>query len=666
MTEVPRLKYRAEVDGLRALAVLPVVAFHAEVPGFLGGFLGVDVFFVISGYLITGLIAADLDRGQFSVGYFYERRIRRILPALFVVLLFSAIAALLTLNPSTIHAFGLSLMSVIGFVSNFYFWQSTGYFGNAAELTPLLHTWSLSVEEQFYVLFPLLLSMIWSRGRHFVVLLIVILAVTSLALAEWGWRHDASANFFLAPSRGFELLLGALVALSPRQALLERAGLVLSTWAAIGSLALLLVSLYVFDGSTPHPGLMTLLPVAGTVGVLLFCDGKGPAGALLTNRYLVGIGLISYSLYLWHQPLFVFARLYMPMGPGPVVLTLMTVASFGIAWLSWRYIEQPFRNRQLIERRHVLTLAGTASVALLSLGGAFVIWGDVPLRSVDPESYQRYLVIKDAALSNRQMASGGCHFWSDTISEDFRRAFERCTEQYGKAALVIGDSNGMDLYNAVARNTLYPFVASVSRESCRAHDMIGWRPPHPCPYADLETFVAEHASAIHVVLYTQAPDRLFNATWSKGYLGLPYMLEARPSDLSELAVSQVVSYLSRLRTQSGIPVILVGMVPPLAKDPNQFDFRIPIADQAKAAYSPHLATLSSHADAVLKSKSLEQGVGYLSKMEAFEMQLPEEVFIDGHLNFSDRRHLTAAGEIYFGSRLVRHLSESGYLPAQPQ
>jgi peptidoglycan/LPS O-acetylase OafA/YrhL len=206
------MDYRPEIDGLRALAVLPVILFHAGFETFSGGFVGVDVFFVISGYLITTIILKELEQDDFSIARFYERRARRILPALFLVMFVCIPFAWLWLLPDDMQRFSQSLVAVSTFVSNLLFWQESGYFDTAAELKPLLHTWSLAVEEQYYVLFPLFLVLVWPFGKRWILVLLALGAVLSLSLAEWGSFRRPAATFYLLPTRGWELLLGALIA----------------------------------------------------------------------------------------------------------------------------------------------------------------------------------------------------------------------------------------------------------------------------------------------------------------------------------------------------------------------------------------------------------------------------------------------------------------------
>jgi len=353
------MKYRSEVDGLRAIAVVPVILFHAGLSTFKGGFVGVDIFFVISGYLITTILAADLTAGNFSIVRFYERRARRILPALFVVLLTCLPFAWALMMPSHLKDFAKSLIAVCVFASNIYFWRSSGYFDADAEGKPLLHTWSLAVEEQYYVVFPILLLLLWRFGRRPTFYLICLTAAASLLLSEWGWRHVPSANFYLAPSRAWELLAGSICALWPfgRAYAGGRVGQASATsmgdsskvarandpLAALG-LAMILFAIFAFDEHTPFPSVYALIPVVGTALILVFATGTTWTARLLSLRPFVWIGLVSYSAYLWHQPMFAFARHYL-MGPMPVWLGLaLSALAIGFAYLSYRFVEQPFRK----------------------------------------------------------------------------------------------------------------------------------------------------------------------------------------------------------------------------------------------------------------------------------------------------------------------------------
>jgi len=373
-------EYRVEVDGLRALAIIPVVLFHAGISSFRGGFVGVDVFFVISGYLITRLLIQDIAAGRFSIIAFYERRARRILPALFVVTLCCVPFAWLWMLPSQMAKFGDSMTAVAGFASNILFWRQDGYFDEAAEFKPLLHTWSLAVEEQFYILFPPALYVIQKLGRKKAVGTLCVAAVASLLLCEWGWRTAPAATFYLAPTRAWELLGGSLCAFYPvHLAGRKRDGL------AIAGLLAVAWSMTSFDATTPYPSAYTLVPVVGTMLIIQFAQKGTFVASVLSVPLFVWIGLISYSTYLWHQPLFAFARLATPGAPTMTVMLFLASASFFLGYLSWRFVEQPFRRtdrRWCSTRRQML---GVSALGMLLVGGigfllsaqkGFVAWVD--------------------------------------------------------------------------------------------------------------------------------------------------------------------------------------------------------------------------------------------------------------------------------------------------
>ncbi|MDO9472042.1 MAG: acyltransferase [Caulobacter sp.] len=332
------MKYRPEVDGLRAIAVVPVVLFHSGLGLMPGGFIGVDIFFVISGFLITSIISSELERDQFSLVSFYERRARRILPALVLVCLVCVPFAWAWLLPRELKDFGQSLAAVATFSSNILFWREEGYFSAAAELKPLLHTWSLAVEEQFYILFPPALWLAYRLARRHVVVLLVLAAIVSLALSEWGWRTAPSANFFLLPSRAWELLIGAIAALvhwAPSRRIANGLSLL--------GLVLVAGSLATFSEAVPMPSALGLFPIVGTALILLFGRTGTWVAALLSLKPFVWIGLISYSAYLWHQPLFAFARIRSISEPAPALMLALCALSLLLAWLSWRFVEAPWR-----------------------------------------------------------------------------------------------------------------------------------------------------------------------------------------------------------------------------------------------------------------------------------------------------------------------------------
>ncbi|MFO1209696.1 MAG: acyltransferase family protein [Amaricoccus sp.] len=351
--------YRREIDGLRAVAVLPVMLFHMGFAAFAGGWLGVDVFFVISGYLITGILARDLALGRFSIAGFYERRARRILPALAVVLLACVPFAVAWMSPPELEGFSASFLATALSVSNVWFWTILDYFGPAADRLPLLHTWSLGVEEQFYILFPPLLALLW-RWRHGHLLpAITLLAAASLALAAWTALRHPSAAFFLLPFRGWELAAGALLALAPPP---DRA-----RSRALPGLALIAAAIALaprLPGVAPN-----VLAVAGTCLVIRFAVPGTTTARLLSHPAAVGIGLVSYSAYLWHQPVLVFARLRFGDALPPAALLALGGLALLLAWPTWAFVERPFRRRRgTAGPARPLALAAATLAALSAVG----------------------------------------------------------------------------------------------------------------------------------------------------------------------------------------------------------------------------------------------------------------------------------------------------------
>ena len=348
-----KLPYRKEIDGLRALAVMSIVLFHAGFKVFEGGYVGVDIFFVISGFLITSIIVQDHRNGQFSFAAFYERRARRLLPALFVVLLLSIPFAWLQMLPGELTEFSKSLLSVLGFGSNFYFWQDSGYFATSAEFRPLLHTWSLAVEEQFYLVFPAVLLVSLKFARSATALILLLIGLASFTLSAWASLYKPTFAFFLLPTRVWEFTLGALAA----QIVLSPAYLRLQAYRfcyqAVSLLGLLLViySIFVFKKTDVYPGYLALVPVFGTSLLLVFSTNQTWVGQALGAKPLVMIGLISYSAYLWHQPLFAFYRLRELDPLSTAASWILILCSFGLGYFTWRFIEPIWRIGKTTPKR---------------------------------------------------------------------------------------------------------------------------------------------------------------------------------------------------------------------------------------------------------------------------------------------------------------------------
>ena len=430
-------QYRPEIDGLRAIAVLPVILFHAGLSWLPGGFVGVDVFFVISGFLITGILAREMSEGSYSLLGFYERRARRILPALMLVLVVTTILAAIFMLPYELRNYGRALVAVIGFVANILFWQEAGYFAEAAELKPLLHTWSLAVEEQFYIIFPVALYLLWRFPQRVVVSVLALVALGSLALAEYLSLAAPRANFFLLPSRAWELLAGSLAALYLMRR--PQPGGMIAELAGVIGLAAILGAMFVVDGRTPFPSAWALLPVLGTVAILIAARPETIAGRILTIRPFVWVGLISYSAYLWHQPLFAFARLLTIEGhPSETVMGGLAMLSLGLAWISWRFVEQPFRRRDRFGRTAIFSGSAIGGVMFVGIGAVLFLTHGYPGRFSDE---------KRAWVETRPLVYG------NYVRGAYRKHALNAPLSDTKPNLVlVGDSFSQDFYNIIAEN----------------------------------------------------------------------------------------------------------------------------------------------------------------------------------------------------------------------
>lgn len=447
------MERRNDIDGLRAVAVLGVVLHHAGLAALPGGFVGVDVFFVISGFLISRIITDGVADGSFSLAHFYERRARRILPALIPVVALSLIAGYWLLLPDDYENLGQSAVATLFFANNALLTLTSGYWDLAATFKPLLHTWSLGVEEQFYIAYPLLaLLVLRRRPRLFAPMLAGGIAI-SLLLSVTLSARQPDASFYLIHTRAWELLLGALSAwymLRARQP--ERVARML----ALAGLAMIVGAMLLIDETAPYPGWRALLPCVGTALILRHGPAGGLAQRVLGWGPLVLVGLASYSIYLWHQPLFAFARAASVTPPGAGPMAALTLATLGIGYASWRWIEQPFRDARRWPLRPFLTL-GIAATALTGAAGLTLsITSGLPHRAqgmgLDAGDYAAY---NNAAF----------RFQKDAFSDPARPNL-----------LVIGNSMARDMVNMLVESGQFDGFEIVYRTDahiCTLHRTTG-------------------------------------------------------------------------------------------------------------------------------------------------------------------------------------------------
>ena len=438
------MHYRAEIDGLRALAVLPVLFFHAGFQPFSGGYVGVDVFFVISGYLITTLIIHEIDSKEFTILNFYERRARRLLPALFFLMAVCLPVACILLSPSDLKDFGQSLVSTVTFSSNIQFWWERGYFGTPLDYKPLLHTWSLAVEEQYYIIFPIFLTLAWKMGIKTITNILIVVFLISFVLAHVSSVYGTfdriiTGSFYLLPTRIWEILVGVFVALhfdKLRSNIPDNSNQILSL---IG-LGMILFSIFTFDGNTPFPSIYSLIPTLGTALVIISSTSTTFVNKFLRRRGLVFLGLISYSTYLWHQPIFVFTRIKMGDEISQLTFFLLCSLSIFLGYLSWKFVEAPFRDKDKVTRNGIFKFSISGILIFILIGSSIALTNGFVKRYSDIEQ-EIYTEFMNLGLYNPK------NMQSIRLNE-----FDNSDER--KKLLIVGDSYAEDLVNAVKESNL--------------------------------------------------------------------------------------------------------------------------------------------------------------------------------------------------------------------
>ena len=640
------IKYRPEIDGVRSIAVMSVVFYHAGVSGFSGGYVGVDIFFVISGYLITLIISREIENNNFSIADFYERRIRRIIPALYFVMACCVPFAWLLMTPYPIKQFGDSLASVTLFISNFLFWYEDDYFAPVSAQKPLLHTWSLSVEEQFYFLFPLLLLGIWRFGRRPTLIILTCTAILSLALSQWSTTHAQSANFYLAPTRAWELLVGAICAIlannKPASSSL--------TLASVGLLAIL-VPIYVYNDNTPFPSLYALAPTLGTSLVIMFARPSNFIGLLLGSRPFVAIGLISYSTYLWHQPILAFERLYSGETPSQIRMLFLVALCLCAGFMSWFFIEKPFRDRNKVASRTLLKVLFAGMLLSVGLSGFLHInngWEKIWLNQRTPVARQVFILMENARKHDDTEAAdqNKCRFNVRDLNSKVIDRITNCYAQYGKGLLLIGDSHGIDLYGLeIARNP-HPFIVGVTKGYCRPSSA-----DISCPFDRITSYISHNPIIFNRIVFEQAGFYLLrkanDTDRRQMLLGLPLNLAVTGIFLDQEEIAKSLEYLANL--SQFVPLTWLGP---------RYDPMISLQSLMRHGCSfPYKARPGQEAiyksldEEIARQASAVPNMNYISQMKTVNLSHEKDLMNCNVSFWTDSDHYSAAGEKRFGKRI---------------
>jgi hypothetical protein len=396
------------------------------------------------------------------------------------------------------------------------------------------------------------------------------------------------------------------------------------------------------------------LPVLGTVLVLLFSEQTNFVGKVLSIKFLSMIGLISYSLYLWHQPVLALMKKTYSIHLEPIQIITAITLTFFLSYLTWKYVENPFRDRKKFSDNKIFKYSLT-SMAIFSLCGLMFKENLQIQKVVFPEQMARLEILIEADNSHLNQVmfdNNNCKFWSRDFNNNFIERFDNCAKKYNKAIFILGGSHGMDLYNAVAKNASNPFIVSVSRGFCRAHKFLGDQNNLPkCQYEDFKLFADKYSNNISYVLYTQTPDRLFK---------VDSLHKATYQDLSLERLNEVVNYLASIKVRGSLNVIMIGMLPPLEKQPINWDYEQPFEDQFNDIVSQNAINLTKFVDQTFASELKKHEIPYISKFEAFSLDLPKDLIIEESITYSDNRHISQIGEKVFGQRLINNMINQGY------
>ena len=638
-----KITYRPEIDGLRSLAIGGVIIYHSQLSLFnqqflKGGFLGVDIFFVISGYLISSIIFRELFKTEsFSFKSFYEKRIRRILPALLFVMLVSFPFAWLYLLPNDLIEFSKSILYSLGFSSNFYFYFSGLQYGNIdGLLKPFLHTWSLSVEEQFYILFPFFLICTFLYLRKFLLYVLVFGFVLSLGLAEWAGEKNSSLNFYTLPSRIWELLAGTILAyLEITKGRKFRQTAINSTFTITG-IFLIFFSFYFFNDEVSHPSFYTLLPIIGTCLIIWYSSTDEIITRVLSSKIFVKIGLLSYSLYLWHYPIFAFARVN-EFTQGSIVRKLsLGVLILLISIVSYYLVEKPIRYKRV--KFSSILIGLLLSITILTISSFYIINKSGKVNNFN--------IIVENTISSPKFESE-CKFSTDNpnfLNDNFFiNRFNKCKKKYKKFILILGDSHSIDIFNSFSKiSNEKKFILGLNKDGCRPLGN-----PKKCHYLNALKLIEENLNEIEYIFFTHKGSYFLTNTGKKKDKGNS---KYRKLPLDEIQIENTIKYLKQIKKIKN-ELIFIG--PHL--EPN---IKLNRANVIKILKSKDIEDNTNYdlitVDSKLKEISKKNKINYISKIETIKFDIKKDFLINSNITFSDTDHWSEFGEIYLGKKLINN------------
>lgn len=631
------IRYRPEIDGLRAVAVFAVVLFHLNENILPGGYLGVDIFFVISGYLIFSIILKEIQNNNFNLKNFYIRRARRILPALYFLLIVNGSVAIFYLYPDQLIYLGKTMLSIVFFISNIFFWRTTDYFDDPSLHNIFLHTWSLSVEEQFYIFVPFVIVFLkkyieWKSIFYLILFFFLISIFFSSYIAE----IKPNANFYLIFSRIFEISLG--IGISFYQFVFKKKYHInnkfLENLLLVNFFLIILLSFFYLNTSFLMPSYLSLIPCFAVTYIILAINPNTILYNILSSRKIVYIGKISYSLYLWHFPLIVFTLSLEPKFFTSIfnififIFSLITISHF-----SWKYIENYFRNSQKISNLFFckILIGGATFIIFISILMFYTNgFNNFFSKRLSQEEKNIYNLILNAKESTKIINSKNCHIWSKDINENFLKTFNSCLENNKKNILVIGDSHAIDLFNSLSYNIGTDInLISISSNGCRPAV-----PFEICKFDDVINFVNTNKNIFKLIIYHQKGSYLLT-----NYKKMP---------IRELHLGKTIEFLKNL----GLEKKLIWLGPRL--EPNiDFNKKISIELIKKKKFSIfEKRELFSNLDLALSRSAEFNGINYVSLIKLINYESKTDYFRNNRLMFSDKTHWSLDGEKYFGKKII--------------
>jgi peptidoglycan/LPS O-acetylase OafA/YrhL len=653
-----KLTYRPDIDGLRAIAVLSVLFFHTNIPGFSGGYVGVDIFFVISGYLITSILLNAIQEDSFSIAFFYERRIRRIFPALFPVIFFTVSVGAYLFDSDAFYHLGKSVIATTLFFSNILFLKESGYFDAPSLQKPLLHTWSLAVEEQFYIFFPLLLYIIHRYGKGNYLIWLLILLVLSLSGSIYGVYNAPSAAFYLVTHRAWELIAGSLFAL---QIIPKPKSTFGNNLLSICGFLLILASIFLYTETTPFPGVAAIVPILGTIMIIHSDSVLKPSviSRLLSIKPLVFIGLISYSLYLWHWPFVAFTKYYLtrPIDAFDKIFIILT--SFALSIFSWKFIEKPFRggDNVLPEQKKLFWIAGLTM--LLTTGVGSIITGSEGLAGM--------AILYPKLNEMLKKASSG---WDDEA--DYKKLLEKHQQNQKQRLLpqIIGDVSAKPTFLLWGDSHAYALKPGIALMAKNYH-LSGYIANYTAcpPVLDVDRLdTPENEASINekaMTILRQNPSIkvvILSARWPWYYEGTGYknagnsfrmtgvnnLAGTNNRDLMINGLNETVRQLLAMK----IKVILVNNFPEIGYGvPQLYSMHIRFPDSRNIN-----SFIPTEKDYIQRQQAVTEHFNELSKLPGVTVIHPESmmfddkgkcrIIADNELLYRDDNHLSVSGAIY--------------------